>query len=72
VERRAQGRMSAQQRCRCTQRQHFPEACWAARRADALKAGTEVFKNDEMRVWTLDGQVLIASITSKMHLIGPG
>jgi 3-hydroxyacyl-CoA dehydrogenase len=36
-----------------------------------LKAGTEVFKNDEMRVWTLDGEVLIASITAKLHLIGP-
>jgi 3-hydroxyacyl-CoA dehydrogenase len=37
-----------------------------------LKAGTEVFKNDEMRVWTLDGEVLIASITCKLHLIGTG
>ena len=23
-------------------------------------------------MWTLDGELLIASITSKMHLIGPG
>jgi 3-hydroxyacyl-CoA dehydrogenase len=37
----------------------------------ALKAGTEVFKNDEVRVWTLDGEVLIASITAKLHLISP-
>ena len=37
-----------------------------------LKAGTEVFKNDEVRVWTLDGEVLIASITAKLHLISPG
>ena len=37
-----------------------------------IPAGTELFRNDEIRVWTLDGQVLIASITSKMHLIGPG
>ena len=36
-----------------------------------LKAGTEVFKNDEVRVWTLDGEVLIASITAKLHLISP-
>jgi hypothetical protein len=37
-----------------------------------IAAGTELFRNDELRVWTLDGSVLIASITSKMHLIGPG
>ncbi len=36
----------------------------------ALTQGTEVYKNDEIRVWTLDGQVLIASFTSKLHLIG--
>ena len=38
---------------------------------DPLKAGTEVFKNDDVRVWTLDGEVLIASITCKLHLISP-
>jgi 3-hydroxyacyl-CoA dehydrogenase len=51
------------------QRQHFPESVGAA--ADPLQAGTELFKNDDMRVWTLDGQVLIASITCKLHLISP-
>jgi 3-hydroxyacyl-CoA dehydrogenase len=39
--------------------------------AAPLKAGTEVFRNDEIRVWTLDGEVLIASITAKLHLISP-
>ena len=39
--------------------------------ADPLKSGTELFKNDEIRVWTLDGEVLIASITCKLHLISP-
>ena len=29
-------------------------------------------ENDDVRVWTLDGEVLIASITAKMHLISPG
>jgi len=37
--------------------------------ADPLKSGTELFKNDEVRVWTLDGKVVIASITAKLHLI---
>jgi 3-hydroxyacyl-CoA dehydrogenase len=36
-----------------------------------LQAGTEVFKNEELRVWTLDGEVLIASITAKLHLSSP-
>jgi 3-hydroxyacyl-CoA dehydrogenase len=51
------------------QRQHFPESVGAA--VNPLQAGTEVFKNDDVGVWTLDGQVLIASITCKLHLISP-
>jgi 3-hydroxyacyl-CoA dehydrogenase len=39
--------------------------------AAVLKSGTEVFKNEEIRVWTRDGEVLIASITAKLHLISP-
>ncbi len=50
-------------------RQHFPESVLGAGAAAPLKSGTEVFKNDEVRVWTLDGEVLIASITAKLHLI---
>ena len=52
-------------------RQHFREAVAGAGAVDPLKAGTEEFKNDEVRVWTLDGEVLIASITAKLHLISP-
>jgi 3-hydroxyacyl-CoA dehydrogenase len=51
-------------------RQYFPEAV-AGLGADPLKSGTEEFKNDEVRVWSLDGEVLIASITAKLHLISP-
>jgi 3-hydroxyacyl-CoA dehydrogenase len=51
------------------ERQHFPEDVLGAGGTPALKCGTEVFKNDEVRVWTLDGEVLIASITAKLHLI---
>jgi len=54
------------------QRQHFPETVLGAGVAAPLSSGTEVFKNDEVRVWTLDGEVLILSITSKLHLIGTG
>ncbi|HWI09855.1 MAG TPA: 3-hydroxyacyl-CoA dehydrogenase NAD-binding domain-containing protein [Burkholderiaceae bacterium] len=53
-------------------RQHFRESVFGSGAGSALTSGTEVFKNDEMRVWTLDGEVLIASITSKLHLIGQG
>ncbi|MBT9597192.1 MAG: 3-hydroxyacyl-CoA dehydrogenase/enoyl-CoA hydratase family protein [Vitreoscilla sp.] len=52
-------------------RQHFPEAVLGSGAADPLKAGTEVYRNDDVRVWTLDGQVLIATITCKLHLISP-
>ncbi|WP_140625998.1 3-hydroxyacyl-CoA dehydrogenase/enoyl-CoA hydratase family protein [Methylibium rhizosphaerae] len=53
------------------QRQYFPENVSGSGAVEPLKAGTEVFKNDEVRVWTLDGEVLIASITAKLHLISP-
>jgi len=52
-------------------RQHFPEVVLGSGAVDALKSGTELFRNDEVRVWTLDGQVVIASITAKLHLISP-
>ena len=54
------------------ERQPFRESVFGSNAPAPLKAGTEVFKNDDVRVWTLDGQVLIASITAKLHLISPG
>ncbi|HZV92274.1 MAG TPA: 3-hydroxyacyl-CoA dehydrogenase/enoyl-CoA hydratase family protein, partial [Caldimonas sp.] len=53
------------------QRQAFRESVFGSGAAEPLKSGTEVWKNAEVRVWTLDGQVLIASITAKLHLISP-
>ncbi len=53
------------------QRQHFPEDVLGAGSVDPLNSGTELFRNEEIRVWTLDGEVLIASITAKLHLISP-
>lgn len=53
------------------QRQHFPESLVGGGAIDPLKSGTEVYRNEEVRVWTLDGEVLIASITAKLHLISP-
>jgi len=52
-------------------RQHFREDVLGSGAAEPLKSGTEVWKNDDVRLWTLDGEVLIASITCKLHLISP-
>ena len=52
-------------------RQAFRDSVLGSHATAALAAGTEVWKNDEARVWTLDGQVLILSITAKLHLISP-
>ncbi len=56
------------------QRQLFPEAVLGSGAGSPLKSGTELFKNEEIRVWTLGGdlgEVVIASITAKLHLISP-
>ena len=52
-------------------RQPFPESVLGSGAVDPLKSGTELFRNEEVRVWTLDGEVVIASITAKLHLISP-
>jgi 3-hydroxyacyl-CoA dehydrogenase len=53
-------------------RQHFPESVLGAKAPSATTAGRTVHEDDAMRLWTLDEEVLIASIKTKMHAIGPG
>jgi len=53
-------------------RQHFPESVLGANAATPETAGTTLHEDASIRVWTLDGAVLIASIKTKMHAIGPG
>ena len=61
------------------ERQHFPEKLLGEDDLpDWRVAGTTISESDALRVWTLDqddcagvGRVLIASIKSKMHAIGP-
>ncbi len=59
-------------------RQHFPESILGAQAADAKTAGSTVHEDEHIRLWTLgtpggaDADVLIASIKTKMHAIGPG
>jgi 3-hydroxyacyl-CoA dehydrogenase len=52
-------------------RQHFREDVPGARTVAPQTAGTTVFEDDAIRLWTLDQPVLIASIKTKMHAISP-
>ena len=49
------------------QRQHFRESVFGAGVVEPLRSGTELFRNDEARVWTLDGEVAILSISAKLQ-----
>ena len=53
-------------------RQHFPESVVGSNAPSATTAGTTVHEDESIRLWTLDGEVLIASIKTKMHTIGDG
>jgi 3-hydroxyacyl-CoA dehydrogenase len=52
-------------------RQHFPEDVAGCITAKAETAGTTIHEDDAIRLWTLDDDVLIASIKTKMHAISP-
>jgi 3-hydroxyacyl-CoA dehydrogenase len=52
-------------------RQAFRENVLGAGAEQPLKSGEELFKNEEVRVWTRGDGVVIASITAKLHLISP-
>lgn len=56
------------------QRQFFPEDVLGANAPSFTTAGTTLHEDDSIRLWTLDGEqgdVVIASIKTKMHAIGP-
>ncbi len=56
-------------------RQFFPESVLGSNAPTAASAGTTLFEDESIRLWTLpaatDSDVLIASIKTKMHAIGP-
>ncbi len=52
-------------------RQHFPESVLGANAPNAKTAGKTLFEDEAIRLWTLDDEVVIASIKTKMHAIGP-
>ncbi len=57
----AEGKFEPRAKLPVYERQAFPEALVGEGAVEPLKAGTEEFKNEEVRVWSLDGEVLIAS-----------
>ena len=67
----SQGRYVPRSRLPVYERQLFPESVLGSGAVPALMAGTELFRNEDLRVWTLDGEIAIASITAKLHLISP-
>jgi 3-hydroxyacyl-CoA dehydrogenase len=54
------------------QRQVFRAPVAGAAAADGTTAGTTVFEDDSVRIWHQGDAVLILSLKTKMHCIGPG
>ena len=52
-------------------RQHFPEALLGEGLPRFETAGRTLEEDDALRLWTLDDEVLIASLKTKMHTISP-
>ncbi len=52
-------------------RQHFPEDVLGVAATSFTTAGKTLHEDDAIRLWTLDDDVLIASIKTKMHAISP-
>jgi len=67
----AQGRFVPRRQLPVHERQLFAEEVMGTPARAAAKAGKTVHEDDAIRLWTLDDQVLIASIKTKMHAISP-
>ena len=52
-------------------RQHFPEDVAGCTTIQAETTGKTLHEDDAIRIWTLDNEVVIASIKTKMHAISP-
>ncbi len=53
-------------------RQFFPENVLGSGAMTPDKAGKTLHEDDSVRLWTVDDEVVIVSIKTKMHAIGPG
>lgn len=68
------GKFVARRKLPVYDRQHFPEKLLGEALPDFTTAGTTLHEDDAIRLWTLAGEqgdVLIASIKTKMHAISP-
>jgi 3-hydroxyacyl-CoA dehydrogenase len=52
-------------------RQYFPESVLGSKAQNYATSGKTLQENAALRLWTLDDEVLIASIKTKMHAISP-
>ncbi|MES2973812.1 MAG: 3-hydroxyacyl-CoA dehydrogenase/enoyl-CoA hydratase family protein [Pseudomonadota bacterium] len=53
------------------ERQHFPEMVLGSQAQGFETAGKTLHEDDAVRLWTLDDEIVIASIKTKMHAISP-
>ncbi|HLA34405.1 MAG TPA: enoyl-CoA hydratase-related protein, partial [Rhodocyclaceae bacterium] len=54
------------------QRQTFRAPVFGSGAADGATAGTTFFEDESVRIWHQNDDVLILSLKTKMHVIGPG
>ena len=52
-------------------RQHFPEKLLGESLPDFKTVGKTLHENEAIRLWTLDNEIVIASIKTKMHVLSP-
>ncbi|MFT3718960.1 3-hydroxyacyl-CoA dehydrogenase NAD-binding domain-containing protein [Pseudorhodoferax sp.] len=67
----ASGRFEPPRRLPVHARQLFPESVLGSGAQPFSTAGTTLHEDASIRLWTLDGEVLIASLKTKMHAISP-
>jgi 3-hydroxyacyl-CoA dehydrogenase len=65
------GRFEPRRELPVYQRQPFPELLLGEAGPRFADAGTTIEETDSLRLWTLDNEVLIASLKTKMHAISP-
>jgi 3-hydroxyacyl-CoA dehydrogenase len=67
----SKGVFESRRRLPVHERQHFPELLLGEAGPQFRSAGTTIHEDEHLRTWTLDGEVLIASIKTKMHTLSP-
>jgi len=67
----AAGRFEPRRQLPVYERQPFPELLLGEAGARYQTAGTTLAETDAIRIWTLDHEVVIATLKTKMHIISP-